>query len=213
MVRCRAQALRRSRFGANRSMKDCTLVTRPDQVGRGGQGPRCLEWLPRGFPAGAGRRREAMDDEALEEEIRQQYEFDRSFPPEESLGSGPVLPARDATPKSASRAATPDDSRVAEATTPKPKATQGRGAGSSMEGATPTPQARTRYKRPPGSPVLALPVPKRRLVAFEGGLSWRRLRDDVYERSSGKEDQQGEAADRVGDRLERHTVYFTAFPI
>jgi len=152
-----------------------------------------------------------MDDEALEEEIRQQYELERSFPPGESLGSGPVLPARDATPKSASRAATPDDSRVAEATTPAPKATQGRGAGSSMEGSTPTPQARKRLKRPPGSPVVAMPVPKRRLVALEGGLSWRRLRDDVFERSSGKEDQQGEAEVGVGDRLDRASLDFTAF--
>ena len=80
-----------------------------------------------------------------------------------------------------------------------------------MDGATPTPQARKRLKRPPGSPVVALPVPKRRLVALEGGLSWRRLRDDVYERSSGKEHQQGEAGDGVGNRLDRATVDYTAF--
>ena len=56
--------------------------------------------------------------------------------------------------------------------------------------------------------MVATPPPKRRLVAFENCISWRRQRDEVNERSSGKEDQQEEAEDPVCERLERHTLEF-----
>ena len=68
-----------------------------------------------------------MNDVDLEQELAE-YEFEQGFVPDDALGSELVLPALDATPKSQSRPAREDDSRAAEATTPAPRATQGRSA-------------------------------------------------------------------------------------